>query len=164
MAQTKKIANAISDRDENLVLRLIENIKDLDAFYIDAMPIFHYACSYNQEKVCKKIVEKGMKRDLLDSNGTSALLFCYAFRMQDLAIELIEKGNDVEKRNKYQVNLLSLVNKAKNSKVKNHLENMYRNKLFEIIDNHSTVLANCFHYNQGDLNLIDIINNYAAYC
>lgn len=159
-----ELVNAIEAKDEKLALQLIDLGADVNFKFDDSRvsPVLMFAMSNDLANVVDKMIDKKADINAVNDAKTDAIYYAAFYKMEDIVIKLIDLGVDIQNTQCMGHRTLHLVFGIKKlTKVIDHLKIMYRNVLLNILNDESNDLTNCFLNKIGDLNILDIINNYS---
>lgn len=153
------LVKAIEHQNEKLALDIIERGTDVNYMKDTISPILIFAIHKRRLNVVNKLIDKKADIHATDIYGTSAIRFAAFYEMEQLVIRLINLGANVQSKNKYSASALEAIVKKNSTVIINHLKFMYLNSLLEILNDYSSIISKCFS-NNGDLNILDMINDY----
>lgn len=154
------LLRAVISNDEKSALEIIEQLEDVNIKF-DDQPILNEAIKNDVPNVVHKLLDKKAIVNATNFWKASPIWYATNHNMEEIAIRLIDLGADINQPTVFGSTALGNTIAKKLTKVLDHLTVVYRNSILDILNDKTNVIAKCF--DNGDLNLIDIINDYLTY-
>lgn len=152
--------DAISNHDEKLAIEIIDKGIDVNLVIEGQRPILIHALCKECSNVANKLIDNKADINVKERHGTQAIQYAASFRLEQIIIRMLDMGVDLLLKNQWGESSMSSISECNVPAAYNHLKFMHLNCLLDAVNDESTKLSKCFA-NHGDLNVLDIINDFS---
>lgn len=155
---------------EDVAIKLIDRGANINYQCATAETALLIAVQKNSVRIVEKLIEHNVALNTQNYNSlnfyrglqlaVTALAHACREKMENIAIKLIDAGACLEYP--HSLVIYDVLDFELNNIIE-HLKFMYWNIVMEIMDDNKSLLHNCFLKNNGELNLIDLINDFAKF-